>query len=196
MWKIKEMKKYVFIILLIFTLISCHNTNIKKSILADEIKVLNEKKCISKIDEYRIKKYLYITSKEIYQSVEHWSKYYDIDTSIILGLIVQESNYNIYATSCCDCRGLCQIANTTVTWFNNVNGKNYSFDEIYDYDKNIEVCCWLLRRLYDYSDVLGIEKSDILIAYNVGHNNVVKYKYKQNYNYHKNIIKYAKTFRI
>ena len=189
------MKKYLLIILSTLTLISCHTTNVQKPILADTVKPLKENSCIEKIDEYRIKKYLYITSKEIYQSVEYWSNYYNIDTSIILGLIVQESNYNIYATSYCDCRGLCQIANTTVTWFNNVNGKNYSFNEIYDYDKNIEVCCWLLRRLYDYSDVLGIEKSDILIAYNVGHRNVEKYKYKENYNYHKNIIKYAQTFK-
>ena len=189
MWEIRKMKKYVLLNLILSLLtLSCTNTVIQEDV---------DNHCISKISEYRLPKYLDVVSnEEIYNSVKYWSNYYNIDYSLILGLIVQESNYNIYATSCCDCRGLCQIAESTMIWYNNVNGKNYKFNEMYNYDKNIEVCCWLLRRLYDYSEVLGIEKSDILIAYNVGHRNVNKYKYKNNYKYHTNIMSYADTFKI
>lgn len=137
-----------------------------------------------------------IPSIEIYNSMKKHGATYGVGPEILVGLSIRESNVSqAPKDSSANCRGMCQISkyaledfNTKVMWpkYHDAT-KFYTWQDMYDYDKNIEVAAWYLRWLWDtFDDVNTVE--DVLICYNVGHGNLAKYKAKANYSYHTYII--------
>lgn len=150
------------------------------------------------IKKYKTKKEKTPT-KLIYKSIIKWSEEFKLDPNMVIGLIIQESNFYTKARSSKDCRGLGQISRGALEDFNEKYLKKrsrpeYSFEEMFEYDKNIEVACWYLRFLLDNLTTFKLDKDDVLIAYNTGPRNVGKYKKDPNYKYKKNIQVYANEF--
>ncbi len=144
-----------------------------------------------------------IPSVEIHDAIlKHCAKY-RIGPEVLVGLTIKESNLaQKPKDSPANCRGICQISkfaledfNTNVQWPKYHDKRYfYTWEDMYDYDKNIEVACYYLRWLWDsFSDVRTVE--DVLICYNVGHGNLAKYKAKENYGYHKFVIARAQEYQ-
>lgn len=143
-----------------------------------------------------------IPSEDIYRSIKKHTAEYGIGPEVIVGLTIRESNVSqAPRDSSANCRGMCQISkyvlddfNTRVIWKKYHDGsKFYTWEDMYDYDKNIEVACWYLRWLWDtFDDVKTVE--DVLICYNVGHGNLKKYKSRESYTYHTFIIARAREY--
>ena len=150
-----------------------------------------------------------ISSIDIYNSMKKHCAEYDIGIEILVGLSIEESNVAVRPRdSRAGCRGICQISpfvlsdfNTKVMWPKYRDGnKFYTWEDMYDYDKNIEVACYYIRWLWDtFDDIKTIE--DVLISYNAGHSKLAKYKAINDvtkYHYHTDIIAHAKecNFRL
>lgn len=146
-----------------------------------------------------------IPSSEIYSSMKKHCATYGIGVDILIGLTIAESNISQKPRdSVAGCRGICQVSryaledfNTNVIWKKYHDGRKfYTWDDMYDYDKNIEVACYYLRWLWNsFDDIRTIE--DVLISYNAGHGKLAKYKAINDisrYHYHVDIIGYAKEY--
>ena len=144
-----------------------------------------------------------ISSVDIYNSMKKHCAKYDIGIEILIGLSIEESNVTQKPRdSVAGCRGICQVSrgalsdfNTNVIWPKYHDGsKFYTWEDMYDYDKNIEVACYYIRWLWDsFSDIQEI--GDVLISYNAGHGKLAKYKLINDptvYHYHTDIIEHAK----
>lgn len=85
--------------------------------------------------------------------------------------------FNPQAKSRANCRGLTQICHDTLNDFNTFNkfGHYYTWADMFDIDKNIEVGVWHYLR---YSSYVGKDYTILYIVYNVGYN---KYKATNNY---------------
>lgn len=154
---------------------------------------------IQEIEKYKSSKEKTATS-EIYFEIIKQADNFSINPNVIISLIIQESNFYTKAVSHKNCRGLGQISKAVLDDFNSKylwkkERKTYTFEDMFDYKKNIEVACWYISFLYNNANVLNISESDFLYAYNVGPKNVSLYKEKENYNYVKNILNYYDIFQ-
>lgn len=101
--------------------------------------------------------------------IELYSSNYDIDPNLVAAVIKVESNYEKYAKSHKDARGLMQILPSTGQWVNSqINLDNYDIDMLYDIETNINIGCWYLNYLFKQFN--NIET--VLAAYNAGNGNV------------------------
>jgi hypothetical protein len=75
-----------------------------------------------------------------------------------------------YAESSASCRGLTQVSYETFCDFNTFNkfGHQYTWDDMYDIDKNIEVGVWHYTR---YIRFVGEDWINLYIIYNAGYGN-------------------------
>lgn len=117
----------------------------------------------------------------IYDEVEYWSKFYEIDKEIIFGIIETESQFYYLAKNWNKSNqtgdfGLMQINTVTISDFNNWTGRNVTEqDLLYDVRLNIEVGCWALNQkkcVLLRHDLYTIE--NLLYAYNAGQGRVIK----------------------
>lgn len=111
-------------------------------------------------------------------------------------IIFIESSNCPTAISKDDCRGLGQIQEKTWYWICGLMGKDWSFDEAFDPEKNRQVTQYYLNWLEHYLQKKGRYSLELMCAcYNAGPGSVRKYGWKvppypETMNYVKKIQKY------
>lgn len=74
---------------------------------------------------------------------------YNLDPAFVAAIVLNESSFDTNATSSVNARGLMQLMDPTAQW---IYGKlklerEYSFDDLYSADINVEFGCWYLNYL-------------------------------------------------
>lgn len=107
------------------------------------------------------------------EEILRFSKQYQLDPHLVMGIIWVESKFEPEATSNKNARGLMQIIPNTGKWIaEQVGFSGYDDKVLYDPDINIEFGCWYFSYLLDVFD------GDIhlaLASYNGGMGNVMKW---------------------
>ena len=96
------------------------------------------------------------------------------DRTRTASITIEDSGYfNPKAKSSAQCRGLMQISQNALDDFNAFNKfeHNYSWDEMFEIDKNIEVGVWHFTR---YIPSVGEDWVNLYIVYNTGYGNYSK----------------------
>lgn len=102
--------------------------------------------------------------------IYRYAQEYDLQPSLVAGVIHRESRFDPQAVSRADARGLMQVMPETGEWIANKLGiEDYSVEMLFDPEINIQMGCWYLRFLMDRFDG-NIET--VLAAYNAGHGRV------------------------
>lgn len=99
---------------------------------------------------------------EIYNAVVKYAAEYEIDEKLILAVIKTESDFDQYALSYADCKGLMQLNDI----FFKEEMKEFGITDIYDIDSNIHLGTYYLR------DCINKSNGDIKLAlmmYNEGY---------------------------
>ena len=111
-----------------------------------------------------ILKYLYPVKYQ--EDVYKYSEEYKIDPLLVFAIIKVESNFNTYAVSNKEAKGLMQITDKTGTWASEIlKIKDFTPSNLFDNRTNIFIGCWYLDRLrseFDGNMLLAIT------AYNAG----------------------------
>ena len=102
--------------------------------------------------------------------VEHYAAKYEIDSSLVAGVILSESKFKNDAKSHRGAVGLMQLMPETAVWISEqMDDTSYSLGKLHEPKKNIEYGTWYLASLereFDGNDILA------LAAYNAGRGNV------------------------
>ena len=104
---------------------------------------------------------------------------HELNYSIAFTLVHVESDFTVRASNkYSGARGLCQVTKPCLREYNNWHKKKYSFDDMFDAEKNLEVGFWYFSRILNhYSSFpnFGITTSneqslfrDAYIIYNIG----------------------------
>ena len=95
-----------------------------------------------------------------------YSQQYNLDPTLVAGVIYSESHFNKDAVSRAGASGLMQIMPATGRSISNkIGDSNFNVDNLFDPDTNIRYGCWYLRYLMDnYSG----EVNAVLAGYNGG----------------------------
>lgn len=104
---------------------------------------------------------------EIYNAVIKYAAEYEIDEKLILAVIKTESDFDQYALSYADCKGLMQLNDI----FFKEEMKDFGITDIYDIDSNIHLGTYYLR------DCINKSNGDIKLAlmmYNEGCSGALK----------------------
>lgn len=143
-----------------------------------------------------------IKNSTIIKTINKYASWYNINPQIIFGMAIKESNLTAAPKdSSANCRGMCQISHAALDGFNSYwwtrnegsynEKKNamYTWEDMYDYRKNIEVACWYLYWLQKYKGIKDLR--DLLLAYNIGPEQLLINKKTGdiNYKYSDDIIK-------
>jgi len=107
---------------------------------------------------------------DIIHSVEKYCVKYGINKLTIFSMIKVESNYILTIPSWKGSeygRGLLQVSKIALLDFNNWTGNEYTSEDLYTIEKNIEVGIWAFNQNYHYGVENGFEEGAI-VAYNVG----------------------------
>ncbi|HZJ57097.1 MAG TPA: lytic transglycosylase domain-containing protein [Clostridia bacterium] len=119
-----------------------------------------------------------IMQKRIYplkyeEEILEFSRQYDLDPHLVMGIIWVESKFVPEATSNKDAKGLMQIIPNTGKWIADQIGMDeYDEESLYDPETNIRFGCWYFAYL------LGLFDGDVelaLASYNGGMGNVKKW---------------------
>jgi soluble lytic murein transglycosylase len=102
-----------------------------------------------------------------------YSQEYKLPPPLVAAVIKTESNFNVFAESGKNAKGLMQITPTTGKWIaEKLQMKSYNDDMLYDPDISIKFGCWYIRYLYDtYDNNMTLA----FAAYNGGRGNVDKW---------------------
>ena len=104
--------------------------------------------------------------------VNEYSDEYNVDKILVLAMIKTESNFNEFATSKKEAKGLMQIMDDTALWANeSIKIDNFSLDMLYSPRENIQIGTWYLKWLLDKFN----DQDLAILAYNAGHGNVSKW---------------------
>jgi hypothetical protein len=123
-------------------------------------------------------------SNEIGNAVYEASVKHNIPPYVIFAIIATESgrhrtdnineinimNVNPRARSSVDCRGLMQCSKYALADYNRINKTEYTMDDLFDIDINIEVGTWYYSQFTTVSD----SWTEIYVIYNVGYGNYRK----------------------
>lgn len=104
---------------------------------------------------------------EIYNAVVKYAAEYEIDEKLILAVIKTESDFDQYALSYADCKGLMQLNDI----FFKEEMKEFGITDIYDIDSNVHLGTYYLR------DCINKSNGDIKLAlmmYNEGYSGALK----------------------
>ena len=104
--------------------------------------------------------------------VERYAAAYDLEKSLVNGVIFCESHFEPDAVSSADAVGLMQVTQETGWWAAGQMGLNTDTLDLTDPETNIRVGCWYLNWLTDKFD--GVTET-VLAGYNAGHGNVSKW---------------------
>ena len=106
-------------------------------------------------------------------TVVKYAQEYDLPSPLVAAVIKTESNFNVFAQSSKDAKGLMQITPSTGRWIAEKLGmKSYNDDMLFDPEVNIRFGCWYIR--YLYSNYNG-DMTLTFAAYNGGRGNVDKW---------------------
>lgn len=104
--------------------------------------------------------------------VEKYAKQYQLEESLVYGVIFCESRFNPEAVSSADAVGLMQVTKETGWWAAEQMGLNPDAIDLTDPDTNIRIGCWYLHWLNEKFD--GVRET-ALAGYNAGHGNVARW---------------------
>ena len=123
-----------------------------------------------------IKKIFPIPYKE---EIIKYSTIYGVDPDLVAAIIKTESNFDPYAISRKEARGLMQISPITGKWAaKELKRKNFYLEELFVTDINIQMGCWYVQKLNQQFDG---DIRLILAAYNGGSGNVSKWLMDKRY---------------
>ena len=106
------------------------------------------------------------------EQVSAYAAEYQLPESLVYAVIKTESDFDPYANSHKDARGLMQILLSTGSWAAEKLGlENYTDESLYDVDTNLHIGCWYLARLYEQFGSIPVA----LAAYNAGEGNVSRW---------------------
>lgn len=131
--------------------------------------------------------------QSIYDCAKYWTNEYNINLDFFLALMYVESNYKTTATSYKNCRGLGQVSHDALDQFNAAMWKDrrtvYTWGDMYDYERNIEVACWYLDWLWEHRiQEVGNSSRRYIQSYNYGRTGVRNAINKNEYTYADKII--------
>lgn len=106
-----------------------------------------------------------------YRSViEHYAEKYHVDSSLVAGIILSESKFQIEAKSKRGAVGLMQLMPETALWIaEQLGDREYNLAVLHEPQKNIEYGTWYIASL---EDEFGGNEVLALAAYNAGRGNV------------------------
>lgn len=116
-------------------------------------------------------------NKIIDYTIEYYSKQYGVDVNIVRAIVMTESSGNPKAFSNY-ARGLMGVSKVALQHVNLLYGLNYTYDDMFDVEKNIQVGILYFKWLYDYFYNRYPLKTALMfsiMAYNWGIGNVVKW---------------------
>ena len=113
------------------------------------------------------------------EKIEKAAEKYQMDLKTALALVDVESSFNVKAKNKRgDAYGLCQVTFPCLTEYNNWHGTDYTLENMYDADLNLEVGFWYYKirildfynKKYDFITTNSEWKTfrDAYIAYNIG----------------------------
>ncbi|MEF9959673.1 MAG: transglycosylase SLT domain-containing protein [Niameybacter sp.] len=106
--------------------------------------------------------------------VESYSETYGVDSLLVYAVMKAESDYDPKALSRSGAKGLMQIMNKTGSWgATECEIPNYSSDQLFDPEINIQIGCWYLAKLMNQYEG---DQNLALAAYNAGSGNVAKWR--------------------
>ena len=104
--------------------------------------------------------------------IENNCQKYQLEPDLVCAVIHAESKFNNAARSRKGASGLMQIMESTADWAAEEIGlENFTYDQIFEPEINIQIGCWLLNRLEKQFG--SIEQA--VCAYNAGSGNVSKW---------------------
>ncbi len=104
--------------------------------------------------------------------VEKYAATYDLEKSLVNGVIFAESHFEPEAVSSADAKGLMQVTEETGWWAAEQMGLDPDSIDLTDPETNIRIGCWYLNWLLEKFD--GMTET-ALAGYNAGHGNVAKW---------------------
>lgn len=112
-------------------------------------------------------KYLYPLSYE--DAIETYSRQYDLDKYLVMGIISTESGFDVDAESHKEARGLMQLKDDTALWCVEEFGLGIEPEDIHTPEVNIQIGCAYMRFLIDKYEGNTLTA---IAAYNAGPGNV------------------------
>ncbi|WP_231036118.1 lytic transglycosylase domain-containing protein [Pectinatus sottacetonis] len=132
------------------------------------------------------KKYFYPYPYE--QVINKYAQKYNMDSTLVAGIILAESKFVPNAKSHRGAIGLMQIMPETGQWIaKNISDNNYTDDKLYDPETNIRYGVWylaFLMREFRHNEILAVA------AYNAGHGQIEQWQ--QIYHWGRNFADYKK----
>lgn len=137
-------------------------------------------------------------------SVEKYSKAYNLDKSLVMAIIKAESDFDNNAVSKSGAMGLMQLIPSTSKWIAGELKEDYATISMFDPETNIKFGCFYLRYLFDKF----YDQSTVICAYNAGegvvkswfgYGNVVeetKITYDETREYLKRVNSYKKVYDL
>lgn len=111
--------------------------------------------------------------------IEQMARKYDLEPSLIFGVIHTESRMNPQAVSPVGAVGLMQIMPDTGQWIaQKLNWEDFEEEQLKMPEKNLELGCWYLRYLLDRFDA---DINAVLAGYNAGLNRVAQWLQNEAY---------------
>lgn len=104
--------------------------------------------------------------------VEKYAAQYQLEESLVYGVIFCESRFEPEAVSSADAVGLMQVTKETSWWAAEQMGLDPNTIDLTNPDTNIRIGCWYLHWLYEKFD--GVQET-ALAGYNAGHGNVARW---------------------
>ncbi len=136
--------------------------------------------------------------------VIEYSNKYGIDTALVYAIIKTESNFDKNAKSSAGALGLMQLMPSTAKWIASELSNDYSDENLYDPETNINYGCFYLNYLYQ-----KFNNTDVVIcAYNAGETAVLawidddgnlsedKISYSETKKYLKKVKSYYRVYKI
>ena len=119
--------------------------------------------------------------------VEQYAEKYNLEPSLVYGVIFTESKFRADAVSAKNAKGLMQITDGTGEWAaQSLKVEDYKKDSLFEPEKNIEIGCWYLNKLINQFQE-PVETA--LAAYNAGSGNVARWLADSEYSDDKKTLK-------
>jgi hypothetical protein len=112
----------------------------------------------------------YDYSKKIAEEVIFQCEKYNLPVYVVYAIIYTESEFKSKALSNKSCRGLIQVSESCLQDYNNKHTEQYTFDEMYDIRKNLQVGIWHYQRYRKY-----VENDNWVALYAIYNNGLTGY---------------------
>lgn len=116
----------------------------------------------------KLQKQLYPLPDKYIDTIEAYSKEYNIPIELLCGIINTESSFTPSAYSNAGAIGIMQITEDTFNWLQFKSGEQHETNELFDYKTNIKFGTMLLHYLYEEFQ----DWDTTLAAYNAGRTRV------------------------